>query len=521
MIDAEVYMKLLIVEDSIASAAFLQAVAKKAGYEIFGPLRDADSAYTFLMEEPGRVDMVLTDIFLSGDKTGVELMGQIPETVRPAVIFITASEDPDLSRRAGEVKPYGFLIKPFNELVLNNTLEIVSQRIRAERDLKRRIAFEQLIAQIYRRLHEESNPDFSRILQTLGEFVYADQISLFRKKKIASEDGLFLEVASFPPSSGQSSGMYSAEELYNRFRAGGSNFLEMAVYMPDKRELEGFIIFSRNNTESAWSGEDEQLLRLVAEMTGGYWYRRLTQDELNKAQASIISREKLASVGLLSGGIIHEIANPLSWVQANVRMMEKMVLDICAGASGWESEEMQEFRELLQETGEGVNRIGEIVSSIRDFSAGGGVEGVSRRSWYDLNEGIRSTLVVVRTFIQERAEVELDLGQVPSVSCLAGRINQVILNLLVNAVEAIKRAGIDDGIVRVSSEADDHAISCTICDNGPGMEDYDLDRLIYADGGGFGFSMARSVIEEEHGGTLKAFSGPSGRGCCVSFSLPL
>lgn len=520
-------MNIVLIEDSLSSIKLEEALLKQQGHTIAACFKEGRSAVKGISQIVDKVDLLIVDVFLEGDLDGIEMVRLLNKHHSIPVIYLTASEEQSVADRARETSPYGFIIKPFNELVFRNTIHIVERRIDAEKRIHRRFAFEQLVSDIYRRLHEPGEADFQRILDSLGSFVYADRVLLYRKEarsdtlapfalwKRQAEDPFQAKKVSRSELSFDGEKLTDPEDEKRFCNMEAGTYLGMPISLPELDGIYAYLLFYRNEEDRPWSKEDHRLLHLVSQMTGSWWHRQRTERSLKKAQNSIINREKLVSVGLLSAGIIHEIANPLSYVQANVRMMAGIIDEIdCSEGDG------ADLPEILEETEEGLDRIHRIVSGIRNFSAGGGSR-TNRRDWYNLNEGIQSTLLVSRTFIRQSAEIEMDLGELEPLYCYGARINQVLLNLLINAVEAIERSEIKDGKIMVRSGSEKDRLFCSVSDNGPGIDAEALEQLKRGDrSGGFGLVLARDVIENDHGGSLVYGSGIEGRGCSFTFYLP-
>ncbi len=264
--------------------------------------------------------------------------------------------------------------------------------------------------------------------------------------------------------------------------------------------------------------------------------------KLKSAQMLLIQHEKLASIGQLSAGVAHEINNPLAFLKSNHASM-RAFLDTIEGA--WrealeqEPESLKEIgrrheldyvfaeaRSLGLESEEGFSRIVEIVGSLRNFARsdfGGGT------ALYDLNKGIESTLVVARNEIQFVADVELDLSPLPLIRAGGGAINQVILNLLVNAAQAIEGQGrTGKGRIRVSTRQEKDDVCMEISDDGPGIPEES--RLVVFDpffttkapgkGTGLGLSISYDIIVRKHAGSMTLLESPLG-GACFTIMLPI
>jgi signal transduction histidine kinase len=181
---------------------------------------------------------------------------------------------------------------------------------------------------------------------------------------------------------------------------------------------------------------------------------------------------------------------------------------------------------LLKENQEGLFRIADIVKNLKSFAY---VESDSAYTEADLNEGVRSALLIARNELKYHSDVKLDLGNIPPVACRIGEINQVILNLLVNAGQAIKsQARKERGLITVRTYDNNGFVFCEIKDDGPGISSEVKDRIFEpffttkpkGTGTGLGLSISHDIIVSKHHGDLSFVSEP-GKGSTFRISLPL
>jgi len=262
---------------------------------------------------------------------------------------------------------------------------------------------------------------------------------------------------------------------------------------------------------------------------------------IKKTQALVIQQEKLASIGYLAAGIAHEINNPLGYLRSNHEFLAGFFRNLRAAWSeaAARPEAMAaiakardldylftETEALLAESDSGYGRIMEIVKGLKDYARAGEELRVAP---YDLNKGLDSSLVVAWNKVKYVAEVEKDYGELPFIEADGGSINQVLLNIIVNAAEAIdgqKRAGKGRIVLRTRAEGD--AVVCSVEDDGPGVPD--RFRLQVFDpffttkepgqGTGLGLSISYDIVVNRHGGSLVVGTSPMG-GAAFTMSLPL
>jgi len=182
-----------------------------------------------------------------------------------------------------------------------------------------------------------------------------------------------------------------------------------------------------------------------------------------------------------------------------------------------------EIPSAVAQTLDGIERVATIVRAMKTFSHPGHQEQVRA----DLNEALEATLTVARHQVKEVADIELDLGTLPSVRCNVADLNQVFLNLIVNAADAIEETG-RRGTIGVTTRLDGDEVVIAISDTGRGIPD-DIRSKIFdpffttkevGRGSGQGLPLARGVIHEGHGGTLTLDTTP-GAGSAFTIRLPI
>ncbi|WP_374379970.1 ATP-binding protein [Pseudomonas fluvialis] len=258
-------------------------------------------------------------------------------------------------------------------------------------------------------------------------------------------------------------------------------------------------------------------------------------EQLKMANRQLLQSEKMAAIGQLAAGVAHEINNPVGFVASNLKTLVgyvRQLLELVDHMNERGGSELQQLKErfdydfiredingLLAESADGVERVKKIIAALRDFSRSGD----DTFSLADLHEGIESTLKVVNNEIKYKAEVIREYGELPPVECIAAQINQVVMNLLVNAAHAIEEFG--RIVIRTGVERDQAFIE--IEDNGCGIPAH-LQRQIFdpffttkpvGKGTGLGLALSYNIMEK-HNGQISLRSAP-GQGSCFRLSLPL
>ena len=256
-------------------------------------------------------------------------------------------------------------------------------------------------------------------------------------------------------------------------------------------------------------------------------------DELAATQRQLLQADKLASVGRLAAGVAHEINNPIGFIHSDLGTLRnytghmRELLDRCrrgeAGEADFQAIDYDYLRDdlpaLIDESQGGLKRVRKIVSDLKDFARVDHAELAEA----DLNAGIDSTLNVVAAELQDKAEIVREFGTLPPVVCLAAQINQVVMNLLLNAAQAMEQRG----RIVVRTGCTDATAWIEVEDNGRGMtaeviahifEQFYTTRAV-GQGTGLGLSLAYDIVAK-HGGTIEVDSQP-GVGSRFRVSLPV
>jgi two-component system, NtrC family, sensor kinase len=255
-----------------------------------------------------------------------------------------------------------------------------------------------------------------------------------------------------------------------------------------------------------------------------------TMNELKEAQSQLVESEKMASLGQLTAGIAHEINNPINFVTSNVKPLNRDVhilletIDTLEKIAFEEKPAVEkqkqiqahkndidfdylkvEINQLLDGIGEGASRTAEIVKGLRIFSRLD--EDDLKKA--DINECLDSTLVIANNLIGGTIKVEKKYANLPVVECYPGKLNQVFLNIISNAVYAIKKkfTDTDGGILTVATSFDADHVFISIADNGIGMDENTKRRLFepffttkdVGEGTGLGMSIAYNTINKHNG----------------------
>jgi signal transduction histidine kinase len=265
-----------------------------------------------------------------------------------------------------------------------------------------------------------------------------------------------------------------------------------------------------------------------------------TLSKLKEAQNQLVQSEKMASVGQLTAGIAHEINNPINFVSSNVAPLKRDVADILSileqyenvaktKTNGFEKIEalkkeldfdflIDEINNLLKGIEEGARRTTDIVRGLRNFSR----LDEDEQKLADIRLGIESTLLVLKNELKNKVEVVTHFANIPQILCYPGKLNQVFLNIIQNATQAIETTG----KIEISTSMDEDWVYISIKDNGKGMSAEVAQRVFdpffttkdVGKGTGLGLSVSFGIIQE-HNGDITIQSEP-GKGAEFLIKIP-
>ncbi|MFO7653980.1 MAG: ATP-binding protein [Candidatus Krumholzibacteriia bacterium] len=245
-------------------------------------------------------------------------------------------------------------------------------------------------------------------------------------------------------------------------------------------------------------------------------------------RSQLARHERLATMGLLLAGLAHELNTPISAVSCTCETLRRVLarLGELAGRDTLDEAGMDELRQTLAAAAatdeiieDALGRIQELVRSLRLSVRGDS----SRFAPYDVNAGVDSALLLLQNQLKHGIELERDLGDVPLIHAVPAQMNQVLLNLLLNARQAIP----ESGRIRVSTRADHEGVTVAVSDTGTGISPENLERIFDPDfttkppesGTGLGLAICRTVVAG-HGGDIQVESRP-GVGSTFTVQLPL
>jgi two-component system NtrC family sensor kinase len=342
-------------------------------------------------------------------------------------------------------------------------------------------------------------------------------------------------------------GVESRTELRGR-RKDGSEFWT-GIFLGPIRDAEGnvthYLLVGADITKRLEEEQNKRKLqdRLYSEM-----------QERERMGLELHLARKLESVGRLAAGIAHEINTPIQYVGDSVHFLQSAVADletllkgyrdafrslaegapaaqVVERARGLEAAADLDFLttevpKAFERTLEGTVRVAGIVRAMKEFAH----PDASEQSLADINHALETTLIVATNEYKYLATVHVSLEPLPPVMCLISELNQVFLNLIVNAAHAIEESGKDfsAGRIEVATSADAGRVTVSIGDNGCGIPQENLEKIFdpffttkeVGKGTGQGLAIARSIVIEKHGGQIEVQSEP-GKGTKFLLHLPI
>jgi signal transduction histidine kinase len=403
---------------------------------------------------------------------------------------------------------------------------------------------EMLAQSVRKRGHEvESYPDGAPVWQAFQEGLHALVIvdwsggdALCRKIRHHSGGTVIVAVAE------------EADALESVLSAGADDFLTKPID-PTIFDIRIAIAEQRVLDVTRRADAQEEMKRLNNGLTRANEKLQAANEKLKSNQAQLVHSEKMASLGQLAAGIAHEINNPVGFVKSNLGMLSDYVgifkdllsdygslaesirdeplngqAEILEHIEKISKEENLEFLltdvdSLLAESLTGTERVREIAQSLKSFARLDEAE----MQFADVNEGMRATLRMIWSELKYHCTVHEDLRPLPPILCFPGQLNQVFMNLLVNASQAMK----DEGEITIETWAEDDQVVIRISDSGEGIPQENIPKLFnpffttkpVGKGTGLGLSVSYGIIKK-HNGRIEVES-ELGKGTTFSIYLPI
>jgi PAS domain S-box-containing protein len=489
--------RILILEDDRVVARDIQRQLTRIGHEVLGMAVRGEDAVGLVLEM--RPDLVLMDIRLGGEIDGVEAASQIRSQCQSPVVFLTAYSDDDTLRRASQAEPFGYLLKPFEDSQLRTVIEMALYKHATERKLR------------------DSERRYATTLSSIGDAVIATD----RRARVTFMNPVAVSLTGW--SQDEALGLPVSEpfrvvdeETRDPIEDPATQALRQGIKVERATHT---VLIARDGREFPIADCGAPIIDDRGNTTGAVLvFRDMTRrhqidEELREAQLALARVGRLTAMGELTASIAHEINQPLTAIVANAAACLQW---LTAGRSNEEK-----ARQAAQAIVNDGRRAGEVIASIRALAR----NAPPAPAMFDLNGAIRAVLALLRGELRRHGiTVDATLSAENGSAWGDGiQLRQVILNLLMNSIEAIRLTDSPTRLIRITTnrEPSNH-VGVSIADSGVGIES--IERIFTPffttkpDGLGIGLSICRSIIEA-HGGRLWATEN-SPCGCVFRFTVP-
>ena len=524
--------KILIVEDDDAIASYIEQVLIHAGYIVVGRAKSGPRA--IVMVEEFIPDLVLMDINLEGEMNGVETSAFIQSSFGSPVIFLTGRDDKYMVEMARDTLAFGYVLKPFKPRELTITIEMALYKLKI--DAERDEAVNAL---------KESDNKYRMLFRSASDAVVLVDVETLRLLD-ANE---------------------RAQELYGY---GHDELIQLKVTdmlaEPEKTEqaVQNMKITSvpcRNHRKKDGTVFPVEIRSTIFDFKNRKTNLSTIRDisdimtaekKRKKLEAQLIQSQKMEAIGQLAAGVAHEINNPMGFISSNLnsltmytqkidnlvkyyQRLEVLLTKVDSEKLSYEINEQiktisafkeeieldylsQDIPDLLRESMEGSGHIKKIVCDLKSFAH----PGEDKQSLVDINQGIESTLNVVNNELKYKASIIKELVDIPLVTGYPQKLNQVFMNILVNAAQAIE----EKGEIKIQTKEKNGNVIIAISDTGSGIAKENLSKIFnpffttkeIGTGTGLGMSISYNIIEE-HNGTI-AVKSKIGKGTTFIITLP-
>jgi PAS domain S-box-containing protein len=567
----ELKKRILVVDDEPTIIQVIEQAMQFKGYAVHSATAGDEAVRLF--REEGEFDVVITDLVLPGC-SGLELLEQFKK-LDPIceVIVLTGFGSNEKAVDALRRGAYDYLKKPTNidELFIavekaiekkKLTLENLNYQMRLERLVEERSS-ELLKTQKFLHSVLEASTEYFIIASDADGLISlfnsgAERLFGYDRGEVQGKKAVLFfsdqKSPGEPPNGQHFFGQGVFDEAHSvRTRDGREITVSLTVTPIQNEEgrAVGYIWMGKDVTEplalqAKLRDYALNLEKLVADRTGEIQERNRRLEEtiyqLKTTQSQLLQSDKMATIGQLAAGVAHEINNPIGFINSNLGTLKKYLLnlkDYCRAADrmldGGSTDAAEELRQIkkfkkidfiledvgsvIEESIEGTDRVKVIVQDLKDFSH----QDQGKMIEYDLNKGIKSTLNIVWNELKYKAELIQELGDLPLVRCNPQQLNQVFMNLLVNAAHAI----MGKGKIKVRTYALDDEAIVEVSDTGVGIPNENLKKIFEpffttketGKGTGLGLSVSYGIVAR-HGGQIEIES-EVGVGTTFRVRLPL
>ncbi|MBN2418730.1 MAG: response regulator [Deltaproteobacteria bacterium] len=565
-------MKILIVEDDYISRNVLQKTLELAGYDTITAEDGLEALEIYLNND---INLVISD-WMMPNMDGVSLCKKIRETSKGSYVYfiiLTVKDTKEDIIEALEAGADDFISKPFNSGEIKARIKTGERIIRLEQQHRMLQAVllesKNKLLTVFDSLKEEVvsiDPDFkiisanksmlNELNMPFNRIIGSDLLNILATRNFTGKDESIPSLIQKTFETGK-----CRSSLHECTDSKGELKQKELIYTPVKNNGKTIqvVISCRDLTEEMKNAE--KIAHLNKELNEAILQVKSKNEELEKTlkrlkdtQAQILQSEKMSSIGQLAAGVAHEINNPTGFVSSNLKTLSgyqddlnglitkyreflsrltalysnketyadifKMTQEIIEYEDEIDIEYiLGDIKNLIDESQEGARRIRKIVLDLKDFAH----PGEDKLQLADINKNIESTLNIVWNEIKYKATVTKELGKIPEIECYQHQLNQVFMNILVNAAQAIDKKG----EIKVITKRSNNHIDVVISDNGSGIAEENLSRIFdpffttkeAGKGTGLGLNVAYNIIQK-HKGKIGVESKP-GMGTTFTVSIPI
>ncbi len=537
MTDTQQKKRLLIVDDSPINIKILSFCLKE-NYDILSA-SSGKQAIDYMSDNP-LPDLILLDIVMP-DIDGYEVCKRLKasrKTRNIPVIFVTSVKEEGYEAKGLEVGAVDYILKPFNS-------DIINARVKTHIELKQ--YRDHLESQVRKRTEElgETNRTLYEHRSKLQHVL--DKISSFIQNVVDKKD---LTARFFNPNlqkcyeimncTNETCLCYGKEPMRCWMAVGSYCGGKISgTYTAEQKNCSNCPVYRKATEDHIYEiGENfNNMMHIIkikhTELEKAYYNMKTSQEHMLK-------QEKMASIGQLAAGVAHEINNPMGFISSNLGTLEKYVAkftefiqaqsDVISYTSTIEELEakrkklkldyvIDDVKELINESLDGSERVKLIVQNLKTFSR----QDESNYKFADINECIQSTLNIVWSELKYKVTINNDYGKIPRTKCYPQQLNQVFMNLLVNAGHAIDKAG----EISIKTWNGDGSIYISISDTGRGIPEDKIEKIFdpffttkpAGEGTGLGLNISYNIVEK-HNGEITVRS-EEGKGTTFTIQLPV
>jgi PAS domain S-box-containing protein len=483
--------RIFIVEDEALIAMEIEDHLRELGYEPCGRAARGERAIDEILSK--RPDLLLLDVHLAGDLSGIDVARALRGRLDVPSIFLTAYSDAEIVRNAVDTGSAAYLVKPFEPQVLRANIEMALYKHAAERRLREA---NQLLEQRANELRE-SALRYERLIENVHDAIIVDDL----EGRLAFANRRFRDWFGFGNRDAREIVLedYVSPEWRATLRDRHDRRMR-GEDVPERFEYEGVRPDGQRIWLEALVTKIEEDGRIIGAQSA---IRDIT--ERRRSEERLRQAEKLAALGLLLGGVAHEVRNPLFGLSAIVDAMLEELHD---------EPRLAEFTSRLRRE---LGRIEALMQELLDYGRQS-----AEIAELDVGEIVRRA---VRHLDAARlapgCEVALDVApELPAVAGDAARLASVFQNLVENALQHTPRGG----RIEITVGPGDEGVVCAVGDEGPGFPPADLPQVFEPfftrrkGGTGMGLALVRRIVSQ-HGGTVRAGNKPQG-GAVVTVTLP-